>query len=152
MGFGDIASQIILFISIVTLTAGVAILLGGYANQTSQSLQVQQNTLVDEIRTDFRITSVAHFSGNPDTIILYVKNTGRTAHVLDNIEVFISGLRVEHGNRVITVEADTDIGNPLHWDRGEIIRIDVTQNIDPGVHTIRVVTPNGVWDESTFST
>ncbi len=152
MGFGVIAAQIITFIAIISIASGLAISMKAYNDQTTAAFKIQQNILVDALKTDISIISTSYNSStNPDTLTVYVKNTGKTKLEMDYTDIYVDGARYDVSSRTITVESDTETGNPLLWDPKEIIKIVVQQDISPGIHQVRVATDNGVVDEDSFS-
>lgn len=152
MGFGTIAANIIMFIAIVTIATGFVFYFNMQTQEISTSLESQNKRLRDELRTDITITSVSYDnSTNPPTTTAYVKNTGKTKLELNATDIYIDGLRKERGDRTISVEADTQVANSLIWDPGEIVKIEVNENLSNTVHQVRVVTSNGIFDEDIFS-
>jgi archaellum component FlaG (FlaF/FlaG flagellin family) len=153
MGFGTIAAQIILFISLVSIAAAVVLMINQYTEETSYSLKVQKDRLVDELRTDITINSVSYNgSKTPDELLVYARNTGKTLIDLNYTDIYIDGVRVDYADRTLTIEADTEVSNPGIWDPKEVLEIDVSQDIGSGTHKARVVVFNGASDEELFST
>ncbi|MCB9358842.1 hypothetical protein H6503_02840 [Candidatus Woesearchaeota archaeon] len=150
MGFGSIAAQMIMFIAIVTIATSVVFVLNNYTQQTTDSLKTEKDRVVDVLKTDITITSIA-FDNSTNTTTVYIKNTGKTKLSLNYTEFYIDGLRFSPNNRTSSIEADTEKANVLAWEPTEIARFAVTYNLSSGIHTLRIAASNGVYDEDTFS-
>ncbi|MDD9953778.1 MAG: hypothetical protein OXR66_05575 [Candidatus Woesearchaeota archaeon] len=153
MGFGSIATQMVLFIAMVTIAASLVMHMRVFTGQATASIAVQKDRLVEELKTDVTITSLS-FSNltDPHTATIYVKNTGKIKLKLNATDLYIDGSRYTTTERNISIENDTEVNNPLIWDPSEVVKIEGFRNLSGGLHTARVVTDNGVSDEDTFST
>lgn len=151
MGFGSLAVQIVMFVTVLTIAVGIVILINVNIQETSQALTLQKDRLSDQLRTDITITSLS-YNTTTDVLTAYVENTGKTKVRMNTTDLYVNGLRVQYTNRTIAVENDTDLGSPLIWDPSEIISIVSTQTLTSGIHTVRVVTDNGISDQDQFST
>jgi archaellum component FlaF (FlaF/FlaG flagellin family) len=151
MGFGTIAAQVIMFIAIISVASGVFIVLTTYTQQTTDSFRIQKERIVSEIKTDISITQISYDNAS-NTTLIYAKNTGETKFRLAETDAYIDGVRVSTDARNITVEPDTDIGNPGLWDPGETVNVTITKRVGAGVHEVDIVAPNGVGDQESFST
>ncbi len=153
MGFGNIASQLIIFIVVMSLSATVAVTARGYVLSTVSSLGTQKDVLSEQMKTQIAIELSSYDSSSDETRV-YVKNIGNTMISLENVDVFIDGARVPRSldNRTIEVMADTDTLNIGVWDRGEVVYFMTNMTLKGGItHTITVSTGNGVSDEDIFS-
>lgn len=152
MGFDSVAANMIMFIAVVTIAGSFAVLMSVFAQQTSSSLRIQQNSLSDKLKTDVTITSTAFNNDtDPHTTSVYVKNTGKTKLILNDTDIYLDGFRFGHNERTVSIEQDTSVGNPLIWDPKEIVLVTLEQNLSGGIHTVRITTSNGVSDTDTFS-
>lgn len=153
MGFGTVVSHIILFISIVTVSAGFFIVINNYVQGATGSLAEQQERVSSRIQTDIEIASVDYDNSTaPDTITVSATNTGSTNIETEKTDLFIDDLRISRTERSITVQADTTTGNPNLWDPDEVVEVVTEENLDNGTHTVSIAAPNGVQGEASFST
>ena len=114
MGFGTVVSHIILFISIVTVSAGFFIVINNYVQGATGSLAEQQERVSSRIQTDIEIASVDYDNSTaPDTITVSATNTGSTNIETEKTDLFIDDLRISRTERSITVQADTTTGNRI---------------------------------------
>lgn len=150
MGFGTIAANAIMFIGIIIIAGSFVIVMNNYIQQTTTSLQVQKNTLNDQIKTDITITSAVY---NQTTHILecYVENTGKTTLIVNDTDIYIDGYRISRDNRTISVQQDTQASSTYLWYPNGIIQATATYAIGSGIHQLNVVTDHGVSDQYTFS-
>lgn len=149
MGFGTVAANVIMFISVMLLASGVLVVMNIYVQETRISLQTQKDRVVDEIRTDVKIQSVTYNSTSNEGIS-YVINRGSTDLRIAGVDILLDGIRVSRDNRTITIESDTQISADAVWSPSEVIRIDFTQDLSSGRKAFRVITENGVRDEEGF--
>ncbi len=153
MGFSTAAAQTILFIAVIILSTGLVMVYKNVVDTTASSLQFQGNLLSDKVKTDITITNV-YYNNNTDTIVIDVKNLGKTKLDLDLIDVFIDSERIprQTSNRTIEVLSDTEIVNPGIWDPKEDIEIKVFKILNQSIsHTVKVTTQYGISDIDSFS-
>jgi flagellar protein FlaG len=150
MGFGTVATHIILFIAMITVASGAAVLLKTTTEQTSSALRVQRDILVDQLRSDLTILT-ATYDNETSTVILYVKNTGKTQMQTTDFDVFVRGIRVPAHSLEATLEADTDTRNPGLFDPTETLRLDATVSQSPGLSVVTIVGAYGTSDEVQIS-
>lgn len=149
MGFGTVAANIIMFISVLLLASGVLVVMNIYVQETTNSLQIQKDRVVDEIRTDIKIQSITYNSTTNEGTA-FVTNRGSTDLRVAGVDILLDGIRVSRDDRTITIEEDTQTSSDAVWSPSEVIRIDFTQELSGGRKTFRVVTQNGVRDEEGF--
>lgn len=153
MGFGTVVTHIILFVSIITVAAGFLITINQYVQGATNSINQQQERVSDRIQTDISIGSVAYENTtSPDTITVSATNSGDTTLDPKKTDVFLDELRVSRNDRTIAIQTDTETKNPDLWDPQEVVEIEFQQDIEPGVHAVKIVAPNGVSTEESFST
>ena len=153
MGFSTAAAQTILFIAVIILSTGLVMVYKNVVDTTASSLQFQSNLLSNKVKTDITITNV-YYNNNTDTIVIDVKNLGKTKLDLDLIDVFIDSERIprQTSNRTIEVLSDTEIVNPGIWDPKEDIEIKVFKILNQSIsHTVKVTTQYGISDIDSFS-
>lgn len=142
-------SELILFIAALTVALGVATTLTTNVADISNAIGERGGSVSGDIKTDVEIISDG---GAPDSIYndtsgnvtILVKNTGQKTLPADGsqLDVLIDG-------RYTTVANATVVGRPnaSAWESGEVLRVTLTESLDPGPHRIKVIA-NG--DESTL--
>lgn len=153
MGFGNTATHLILFITVMSVATGFVIVAKTQIDGLSGSMQEKQTILSKRLETEL-IIEVIRFDNSSNTTSVYVKNIGNTMLDISKVDIFFDNLIVPRnaGNRSIAVLTDTDMKNLGVWDKGEIALI--TTNIDlekSKTHTVTVTTQYGIKDESSFS-
>ena len=121
MAFGDLATQIILFIAVIGLATGVVAGMKVHVDKTASSMALQQSRISDKIETDITIEIVSYETGTPNQVVAYIKNTGNKVLDINKTDAYLDDLRVPRlaVNRSIEVIADTDTTNTGYWDPGE---------------------------------
>ena len=153
MGFGTIAAQTIMFISIVVLSTGLVLVFQATVDDASRAMRFQGQLLSDKIETQVEITSIS-YSNQTEQTSIYVKNLGQTKLDTDLVDVFIDSQRVprNNNNRTIQVLKDTEVTNPGIWDPEEDIEIKVDKWLNQTrTHSAKVVTQYAVSDSASFS-
>lgn len=151
MGFGSIATTIIMFIAVLLLATGVLITLQSNIDKSQASMQASAELLNNEIITNMDITSTNYTSNN---LRVYLINNGKSTLKLDRIDAYVDDVFIPRNdtNRTIQIEASTDIKNPGLWDPNEIIRIDIATTLGAGEHIVKITTQYGNREEELFST
>lgn len=133
------ASQVIMFIAVVTVTSFLVVAFNGYISETSSSITMKNDYLVNQIKSDISIDVVSH-NAVSDTTFVYVKNTGKISLKLDDTDIYFNGLRVPRNdtNRTIEILSDTDTINTGIWDPKEEVLIKVYQSLS-GTESHKVI-------------
>ena len=145
-------SHMILFIASMLIAASVAGVFTTSVDRLSGAIDDQGLQVSDNVRTDIEIISdngtgacVYNCAGNGNLTLL-VKNTGtqRLAAQPDQIDVLVNGQFQPASDKHVEVLGDTDT-----WDRGSVIRLNITEpGLESGDHRARVIV-NG--DEEDFN-
>lgn len=143
MGFGAVAANMLMFIAVIMIAGGFVVLINSYAQETTVSMQLQKDRLMEELRTDVTITAVSYNDTIP-RVWVYVLNTGKTTLNAERSDLYIDGVRVDRTERVLTIESDTELSDLPVWEPQEIIRIAVDTSLSSGPHRFRIVTSNGI--------
>lgn len=151
MGFGNLATTIIMFIAVLLVATGVIVSLRTNIDQTQSSMKAQADMLNNQIKTSLTITQTNYTAG---TTTAYVINNGKTTLKLDRIDAFLDAEFIPRNetNRTITLEASTDTTNPGLWDPDEVVKVEIYKTLGPGQHRVAVTTQYGTKDEELFST
>jgi len=91
MGFSGIASSMIMFIAVISLSLTVVAAFKNVADTTASSMQIQSEAMAKSARTDLHIESLT-YSNITDITTMYIRNTGKTVLDMDKMDVYIDGL------------------------------------------------------------
>jgi flagellar protein FlaG len=130
------ASHLILFIASMVIAASVAGVFTDTVGQLSTAISDQGLDVSSDIRTDFEIISDSGSSAIFDsgTITLHLKNTGSEVIPAegDQMDVFVNGSFTTD----LTV---TPLEGSVRWQPGEVVRLEIDENIGTGDHRIKVI-------------
>lgn len=151
MGFGDLASQLILFIAIVTISIGVIFIFNSFIAESTSAVSSRQDFLSNQLRTSLTIESVSYANSQ---VILYVRNTGDTILRPNTSTVYINQERVPLNQDIAFVlEQDTDTRNIGFFDPNEILKITINRTLEPAqTHTVLLVSQYNTRSTFDFST
>ena len=153
MGSSTVMTHVILFIAVLSITSGLLVAIKNYADETEGTFSIKSEEYNKVIRTDINIELVYH-NNETNITYVYVRNTGQTNMKIDQIDIYIDGLRFPRNdsNRTIGVEPDTEIINTGAWDPKEQLLIKADRYLDNTVsHEVVVATPYSVRDTESFS-
>jgi flagellar protein FlaG len=144
---GVSASHLIIFIASMMVAASVVGVFTDSVGQLSSAISEQGVDVSSDVRTDIEIISdsgsdaVYNSSGNGN-ITLHVKNTGteQLPAEADGLDIFVDG-------RYQTDATVTLLGGAEVWIAGEVVRVEISEPLDPGDHRVKIVV-NG--DEEVF--
>jgi archaellum component FlaF (FlaF/FlaG flagellin family) len=150
MGFGNVATTIILFIAVLLLATGVITTINTNVERSQASMKIQNDYLNNQIKTNILINQVDYNAG---VLTVYVINNGKTILKPELTDIYLDAAFIPRNEtgRTITIEPSTDTTNPGLWDPHEIIRIDANIPLTPGQHRVTITTQYGVSDEQLFS-
>ena len=148
MGADTAASHLIFFIVSVIIALSVA---GGIfmnVQSISTAATMGSKTFSQQLRTDITIINDPEkipYDAGTSNYTFYVKNTGKEDLFPQYITVLIDGSLVPDGNLNKTI-----LNGDAMWMPGDVLEINATVSIDPGSHSLRVITENGVEDSFEF--
>jgi len=147
MGFSDVATQLLFFIAVIGLSAGVIYTFGVYLDQTRGAMTDKQQYLIGQLRTDLAIANIDNSSGH---LHIYVKNVGKQQLKTSCISLFVDSAWVNLTSSTIvdpTTNADVTV-----WVPEGTIKIKPTSAElgSSSVHEAKVVTCNGVTETEYF--
>lgn len=152
MGFGTVAANMLFFIAVLTMSAGLIMYMNNFAAETTARLTEQKNRMSEELQTNIIITS-AEYDSQTNTTTVYARNNGRTLIIKNQVDIYLSKQRIPSTQFTIAVEEDTDVGNTDIWDPGETMKIIIPDmELGTGIHTVRVLAFNGVGAEEIVTT
>lgn len=145
MGFSNIVSQVVLFMSIMIVIVVLSVVYKTYVTTTNLSLKIQQEKAVAKIDTSFKILNGTYDSLD-NNVLVYLENTGSIKMDPKYIDVMVDNERLSRNstNRVVELVASTNLINFNLWDPGELIKINVSKTLAQGAHLIRVSVENGI--------
>ena len=153
MGFSGMASQVIMFIAVISVTSILVVVFNGYITDTSNSITIKNDYLVKQLKSDISIDVVSYDSSS-DTTLVYVKNTGKIALRTNETDVYLNGLRIprNESNRTIQVLTDTDPINPGTCDPKEQVLVKAFQRLNSSYsHKVIISAEYEVSDLEEFS-
>ncbi len=153
MGFSDLASQIIMFIAVITVATGLVVAFNSSVTEASNSMKIRTDTLSLTMRTDVTIDMIS-YEDETNTTFVYVRNTGKTMLSTNQTDVYLDGLRVPRNNthRTIEILEDTDEINSGIWDPTEQVLIKIFEELNStATHEIAVTTEYNTKDTEKFS-
>jgi flagellar protein FlaG len=136
----------IIFIASIVVAAGVAGVFTDSVGELSEAIGEQGVDVSSDVRTDVEIISdsgsAAVYNASQNRIRIHVKNTGsqRLPPEANQFDVFVNG-------RYEVDVTSTLIAGGDQWGPGDVVRLDITQSLDPGDHRVKLIV-NG--DEEVF--
>ncbi|MFP4424114.1 MAG: hypothetical protein ACLFP2_02685 [Candidatus Woesearchaeota archaeon] len=148
MGFGTIAANIIMFISVLILSTAVLGVFKSTIDSSVGSFQSRSDEISNSIRTDITIQS-AVYDNVSEEIVVTVKNTGETVLDPQYMDVYVDGFFIPRNaaNRTVSVLPSTDTRNSGLFDPREVIEIVIGQELDESHHHVAVATQYGTRTE-----
>lgn len=145
MGFSNIVSQVVLFMSVMIVIVVLSVVYKTYVTTTNLSLKIQQEKAVAKIDTSFKILNGTYDSFD-NNVLVYLENTGSIKMDPKYIDVMVDNERLSRNstNRVVELVASKNLINFNLWDPGELIKINVSKTLAQGAHLIRVSVENGI--------
>ena len=153
MGFSDLATQIIMFVAVITVATGLIVVFNASITEASNSIRIRTDTLSLTMKTDISIDMIAYDSAT-NTTYVYVRNTGKTMLTTNQTDVYLNGFRVPRNETFRTIEVieDTDLINPGIWDPTEQVLIKIFHELNSSViHEVTVTTEYNVQETEKFS-
>jgi archaellum component FlaF (FlaF/FlaG flagellin family) len=147
MGFSTVAAQILFFIAVVGISAGLIAVFGNYLDQAKGAMSDKQQYIVGQLRTDIAISNIDNSSGH---LIVYAKNVGKEVLKTSCLNLYIDGSYVSLTPPRITDPATTSQVD--YWSPEMTVRIDPSDAplIGGHVHEAKLVTCNGVTNTENF--
>lgn len=151
MGFGDAASQMILFIAVITISVALVFVFNNYIGESAGTVAARQDYLNNQLKTAIVIESVSYSTGQ---ITAYVKNIGDTRFYPNSSTIYVNSERIPlNSNMSIRIESDTDTKNTGVFDPNEIVKILINKSLGSSeTHELLVISPYNAQDRYEFST
>jgi archaellum component FlaG (FlaF/FlaG flagellin family) len=148
MGFSTAAAQIIFFIAVVGISAGVISLFSNYVDQAQGAMSDKQQYITSQLRTDISVTNIDNTSGH---LHVFVKNVGNEQLDTECIDLFVdSGWVTLAANEIVNPSTDSAV---TAFDPEDTIQLKPsTAPLNSGsIHEAKIVTCNGISDTEDFS-
>ena len=143
MGFGNVASALILIIASMSIATGVVVSLKDHFDSATSSVALVQAEATKEIKTSVNI-DIVKFDNITNTTNVFVKNSGNQKLDIDKVDVYMDKMYIPRNgtNRTIGILADTSVIDDSIWDPKEVIYIYVYNfSLSTSqVHEIKVTT------------
>ncbi|MBP2172363.1 flagellin [Methanococcus voltae] len=138
----NVFSEIILFVSVLIITAAVSGILATSTHKISLGLEQRGDALSSQLTKDFEIINDPGYvlKNATDTTMIYLKNTGKSPITFDKevISVLVDGNPVEISNTY--VEGDSSV---RVLGSSKVGKLHITYNTS-GYHRFKVVTSEGI--------
>ena len=151
----SVASQVILFIAVISITTGLVAVFNNYVHETTSSTKIQWQLMSNNIKTDVTITSISfNASATPQATTIYLLNTGKVNLDVNQTDIYLDGFISRDGaSRYMALEPSTDKINPGIWDEKEVLKIIVYKDLSVSTtYEICITTQYGTRTCDTFST
>jgi archaellum component FlaG (FlaF/FlaG flagellin family) len=147
MGFSTVSAEILFFLAVVAVSAGVIAVFSSYVDKAQGAMNDKQQYIVSQLRTDVAITNIDNSSGH---LYIFVKNVGSEQLKTDCMNMYVDGGWVNVGAGQIV--------NPATGAALAYVDSESTVEFKPTsaplslntVHSAKVVTCNGIWASSNF--
>lgn len=153
MGASTAVTQMIMFIAALGIATGLLMGIKAFSDTAEGSFKTQSDGFNNQIKTSIKIELISH-DDTEDITSIYAVNRGQTSIKLDDIDVYINGIRFPRStdNRTIEVIADTETINTGIWDYKEKILIKANMTLNPSIsHEATIIGPHGARDDESFS-
>jgi archaellum component FlaG (FlaF/FlaG flagellin family) len=150
MGFSESASQIIMFIAVVTIAGALVFIFNQQITESAGAVSARQDYLNNQLRTAVAIESAKYDAGQ---ITAYVKNVGESSVYPNRTMVYIDKERIIFDeNLSFSVEADTERKNTGIFDPEEVMKITINKTlVADETHELLIVSQYNARDAYEFS-
>ncbi len=154
MAFGETTTQMIFFITAVTVATALVFTLNTNIQSFTKSLNFKAKTVSSQVSTSIKILNDPCYINRT----IFVKNIGSTELNPAAVDVLINGVfnSPPNENRFIFNPSDStyiNINEETLWKSGKILALNYTSALplDSKINKIRVITENGAFDELAYS-
>ena len=147
MGFSTVSAQLLFFLAVVGISAGVIAVFGGFVDQAKGAMVDKQHFITGQLRTDIIITNIDNSSGD---LNIYAKNVGKQQLDTDCLELYVdSGWVALTAPKITNPSTGAAVDK---WDSEATIKIDPSSApLNSGtLHEAKVITCNGISDTENF--
>lgn len=145
--FGGVASTLIMFIAIISVTTGLVMAFVNYVETTEQSFSVQNKLTSNKLRTATTISYI-NYDTSSKNLYIYVKNIGDTKLKASLFDVFVNNQFISNFTTFYADNLSNEIVILQPYDSMVIVK-----NIDLTTGTYRVVINSefGTSNEDSFN-
>ncbi len=137
-------TQMLFFIASILVAVSISGVIIGISGSMAQEIQTKANNASSEMGTSILFVNdpryVPYHDGN---LTLYLKNIGDITLYNYNMLIFIDGEYIDHSVQVVGT-------NSTAWTPGNTIEIHAEIVLQPGDHSAKAITANGVSDTMDF--
>lgn len=150
-----VVTHLILFIAVLGIATGVVVSFKSFADDAESSIHERSEAFQARMQTSFEI-DMLHHNNETNTTKIYARNTGEESHRLEDVGVYLNGIRIPHAEEDMTIQIEEDTvraneGQDI-WDKGEIMYVEVYKNLEEAqIHKVVLTTPHDGREEREFS-
>lgn len=147
MGFSTVSAQLLFFLAVVVISAGVIAMFGGFVDQTKGAMVDKQHFITGQLKTDIIITNIDNSSGD---LNIYAKNVGHQQLDTDCLELYVdSGWVALTAPKITNPSTGAAVDK---WDTEATIKLSpASAPLNSGtLHEAKVITCNGISDTENF--
>lgn len=145
-GFGGVASTLIMFIAIVSITTGIVISFMKYVDNAEDSVAVKNDFLQKKLETEIDIINIVYDS-DLDKVKIYFRNLGNTQLASKYFTTFVDDKYI---TEFVIKNPETDDVLKL-VDSQEVGVVFVNETLESGSHIVKLVSQYGVGDKMGFN-
>lgn len=143
MGFGNVVSQVVLFMALLISIMVLSLVYKSYVSTTNVSLENQHNQIIKKIDTSFLIEQI-NYDVLENQIEIEVINNGAIKLDTNYVDIFLNNNKILRNERLIKIDDLTNLINPYYLDPGEKMLITANIDLKEGAHLIVVGVENSV--------
>ncbi len=143
---GESIAQLIFFIGAIVIAVGVIAAVTSNVQSITASYSINSKTLADQLKTDITIindpAAIPYVGGNYS---FFVKNTGKNTLDNSSVNMFVDGNYTTNITGKMKIMEGGSVWYPTY-----VLRLNYSDTLASGDHTVRVVAGNGVFDTMPF--
>jgi archaellum component FlaF (FlaF/FlaG flagellin family) len=146
-----VVSHVIIFIAVLTIASGLMVAMKNFADETEGAFTSKSDKYNEYMMTSIEI-DVVHYDNTTNVTHIYARNTGRTSLDIDQIDVYIDGMRIARNASNRSIVPDTEVVSTGIWDPRELLHIEAESDLDDTIeHEAIIITGNSYRESETFS-
>jgi archaellum component FlaG (FlaF/FlaG flagellin family) len=147
MGFSTVSAEILFFLAVVAVSAGVIAVFSSYVDRAQGAMSDKQAHIVSQLRTDIALTNIDNSSGH---LYIYMKNIGTEQLKADCMNLYVDGGWVNLGADIM-VDPATGLAKKYLDSQSTLEFKPIAAPLNSNtVHEAKVVTCNGIWAAENF--
>lgn len=145
--FGGVASTLIMFIAIISVTTGLVIAFMNYTQSTKRSFDQQSELAGNKLRTSVSISNI-YYNTTSNSVYVYVKNIGDTALDTKLFDLYVDDAFYRDYDAFYADNLSKPI---VLFQSQETLVLIKNLNLATGTHSVKVMTQYGVGDSDLFN-